>query len=711
MDDFESIKQYHEEIQTIQVQIIQYISNNCDNDIDFQELSNILNEKIIINCNKNKLKVILHLISNISENHHRNQFFFSKIEKILHFLREETINFFSNDEIFTIFRKSKRILLFLFQQEIIKPDSYMYTVLIRDEYKIRNYPAYFFNEFDTFFKGDMRKEIELKCENDKNTDLYSKRREIGENESYLCELIRNDSINEFITYINCENISMSSEVKPSIFESNSFLMKRKPRLIEYSAFFGSIQIFKYLMVSKADFTSSLWLYGIHSNNSELIHILEDMDIAQDDSIYYDCYKESIKCFNNDFAEYFENNYLTDKTENSHFLKYYNFEFFPKSYFLYDLCKYDHFIPVQIILNKIEYNLNKQNEKALLIIAAEKGNIEIVELLLQCTGIDINEKYVFEMLNGRKREETTALVSAIKNNFFEIAKLLLEFDDIDVNSKYVQKKHRIRVKTIERTCLFLAVSNENEEIVRILLNNDDIQVNKKSILHFRRRHEEKTALLKAIEIGNDKIVSLLLDHPEINVNICSFEDKLYCQSKTLKTALLLAIENGSIEIIKLLLQRQDIDVNFFSIIELNDKKDKITPLCFSVEKNNAEIVELLSKHPRIEINKKSKFHQKTRESVKKKISKTPLQIAVENNNLNIVNILLNCPETDVNLTTDTYTEAKNERKFIAYVIMMITAAILMIHSGANDSEVSGWFWQIILMLLMIISLIIFFLIRF
>lgn len=42
------------------------------------------------------------------------------------------------------------------------------------------------------------------------------------------------------------NLSLHLKIKKSVFESNSFLLDIEPTLIEYAAFFGSIQIFRYL---------------------------------------------------------------------------------------------------------------------------------------------------------------------------------------------------------------------------------------------------------------------------------------------------------------------------------------------------------------------------------------------------------------------------------------------------------------------------------
>ena len=53
-------------------------------------------------------------------------------------------------------------------------------------------------------------------------DFYDKRKK-GENDDYLCELIRTNKVKEFGNYINKKDISHESFINQSIFEANSFL--------------------------------------------------------------------------------------------------------------------------------------------------------------------------------------------------------------------------------------------------------------------------------------------------------------------------------------------------------------------------------------------------------------------------------------------------------------------------------------------------------
>ena len=261
--------------------------------------------------------------------------------------------YFTNSEIFNIFQSNKRILLILFDEKIINIDKYI-AAKINNKYRIYFEPEiHLFNE-----------------KVDKQSESFYDNRKIGENESQICNLIRKDSINEFISYLNTNNCSVKEKIHLSIFETNQFLIKNNDTtLIEYAAFFGSIQIFKYLKLNGAKLKPTLWLYAIHGRNSEIIHILEEeCNVDEKDESYKNWLKESIKCHHNDVANYVLNNYLSIENEKSNDtlingLKYYNFSFMKdesinESLFGY-LCEYDYYILVDILLSKTKVDINLQ----------------------------------------------------------------------------------------------------------------------------------------------------------------------------------------------------------------------------------------------------------------------------------------------------------------------------------------------------------------
>lgn len=56
-------------------------------------------------------------------------------------------------------------------------------------------------------------------------DNFDEKRRVGENESEICQIIRKNSLEMFISYVNRTNYSISNRIQPSIFETNQLLQK------------------------------------------------------------------------------------------------------------------------------------------------------------------------------------------------------------------------------------------------------------------------------------------------------------------------------------------------------------------------------------------------------------------------------------------------------------------------------------------------------
>ena len=347
---------------------------------------------------------LLHLLLKLSKNHFRQPTFFSKIEQILTFFTEDIKQTFTNSELFDFFKLNKRILLFLFTNNIITIDQSIVDFIVSkanlkrrlffinrnptkefleerkrkiNDLKYADYYHYFYPEIESFINEDKRTEIncELTKIDSQIFDNFDEKRKIGENDSYICSLIRSDSVEEFITYITKTNISISSIIQPSIFETNPLIIRKVPTLIEYAAFFGSIQIFQYLKLNKVDVKPSIWLYAIHGRNAELIHLLEEYQIEPEDKTYEKCLKEAIKCHHNDIANYIQNNLLNEKAESknieenftknilSYSFHYYNYPYFPNEFnnkfIFYYTCLYDYFKLLFIILQENQVDINEK----------------------------------------------------------------------------------------------------------------------------------------------------------------------------------------------------------------------------------------------------------------------------------------------------------------------------------------------------------------
>ena len=310
-------------------------------------------------------------------------------------MKDKIANNFSNFEIFNIFKGNKRVLLFLHDEKIIKIDENISKRLISNKYFHMHYPHYFLPEIkpyiekkwlanckNAYYSSKCVKSFFDMIDKDLPENFYENRKK-GENENNICEFIRNDSIKEFIIYHNKNSISLHSKIQPSIYETNLFLLKKQNKkpitLIEYAAFFGSIQIFNFLIMNNIKLTKSLWFYSIHGGNGEIIHLLEDNHIdppKNDDqcNVYNKIYIEAIKSHHNEIADYIMNFYLENKEEEKsqdfaiHYLKYFNFisvqnEMINESLF-YDLCQYDHPLFVYDLLTEKNIDLNKEIKRTI-----------------------------------------------------------------------------------------------------------------------------------------------------------------------------------------------------------------------------------------------------------------------------------------------------------------------------------------------------------
>ena len=333
-----NISEYLENKKQLYEKIIEFIDEEDIAENCFDNIIKILND-FNLGKDQTELGSFLSLISSISNNHYRSQLFFKKIEFILLHFKDQIKQHFSNFRIFNIFKNNKKLLYFFFKEKLITPDKSIYNIISQKQYIQKNYLNYFWTEFQPFFNDELRQKIESQNKEYIERGDFEECRNIGENDSMICELIRNDKVEDFIALVNRKNYSLSSTINSSIFETNPFLILKKPTLIEYAAFFGSIQIFTYLKIQKVKLTQDLWLYSIHGKNPNIIHMLEDNHVESNDQLFNQCFIESITCHNNDSAKYIQDVLIDlDLNQNQiikEVLKSYNYPYFPDNL----NCKY------------------------------------------------------------------------------------------------------------------------------------------------------------------------------------------------------------------------------------------------------------------------------------------------------------------------------------------------------------------------------------
>ena len=376
-------KEYIEKKKNLHESLLDFINDPDYDDVNYNDLIKTIKEQKITK-NHNEFEHFLRLLLNISNNHHRDSLFFSKIERIIKKYSNKIKRTFSNIKIFHIFESNKILLLFIIKENIIQLNDLIINEMLNYEKDKRpRFFHFFIQEMKANASEDMKKKIEQEIKNEgikHDDEYYDQKRIEGENDDYICSLIRNDSIDEFVSFINRNRISISSRILTSIYETNEFLIDKNPTLIEYAAFFGSIQIFNYLLLSNATISEQMWEYGIHSNKAEIIHLLEMNGIEPSDGTYERCLEESIKCHHNLISIYIKDNllknsnikinhqfnddfseYEIDINERiiSYGIKYENYPYFPEDikqdYIFFYISKYRYFKLVKTFIS------NKKDE--------------------------------------------------------------------------------------------------------------------------------------------------------------------------------------------------------------------------------------------------------------------------------------------------------------------------------------------------------------
>lgn len=355
---------YLEKFRNIQNNLLDLLDDEEHVEENWNNLILLFNEQKI-GENRDYLSSLLRLIVKISDHHHRQQNFFDIITRILQHFQEDIKRHFTNFSLFILFKSSKKILLILVALHLIVIDQSIANVMMDSKYYQAKYPHYFYPEIKQYLSkkklGEITKEI---------PENFEERRlkEIENDDKEIYKLIRNDSSAEFVTCITKSNYSVNTKIQPSIFETNQFLLKNSPSLIEYSAFYGSIEIFKYLQYNKAELTSKLWEYSIHSNKPEMIHILEEMKI---DFIPENCIKESIKCHHNSIKNYIQDNLVNIPLNITQYaFKYNNYAYIengmicPASFRYF--CQYNYFNFVKLFDGNESFDPNEISNNFLFI---------------------------------------------------------------------------------------------------------------------------------------------------------------------------------------------------------------------------------------------------------------------------------------------------------------------------------------------------------
>ena len=157
-------------------------------------------------------------------------------------------------------------------------DDYIVQTIITGKYLDAKYPQYFAPKIQPFMtkswfpkidtSQNMKWIIEVQKKLPKN---FNELRKKGEDDSLICKMIQDDSIDEFKEYFEKDKFSVDSVIQRSIIETNSLIIQKQKEsnnddneitLIKYVAFFGSFKIFQYLFEKRGHLTQSIWPFSM-----------------------------------------------------------------------------------------------------------------------------------------------------------------------------------------------------------------------------------------------------------------------------------------------------------------------------------------------------------------------------------------------------------------------------------------------------------------
>lgn len=135
-------------LQSIQKQLLKFIDNEGNTEENFQKLIKNLEDSKVWD-NRCDFRLFIRFLAKINCHYHRSPTFISKIKQIILFYKDDLIKNYTNEQLYSIFRKSKLFVLFLFENDIIKMNENISRQM--DEL---NQLHYFASEVTSFIKDE-----------------------------------------------------------------------------------------------------------------------------------------------------------------------------------------------------------------------------------------------------------------------------------------------------------------------------------------------------------------------------------------------------------------------------------------------------------------------------------------------------------------------------------------------------------------------------
>lgn len=125
-----NIEKRLEEMKRFQNFILDFLDNDDDeqSEENYKNICKLLSIHNFI-TNAKELELFMRVLQNIFRNHHRLQTFHEKFFRILVIFLKDLKQIYSNFAIFNIFKKDKRILLFLIEKGVLQIDQEVSNII------------------------------------------------------------------------------------------------------------------------------------------------------------------------------------------------------------------------------------------------------------------------------------------------------------------------------------------------------------------------------------------------------------------------------------------------------------------------------------------------------------------------------------------------------------------------------------------------------
>ena len=158
----------------------------------------------------------------------------------------------------------------------------------------------------------------------------------------VAHMILNDDVTEFQKYIansskNANEISFKYEYPFNYLDIKILSSEVTVESINFAAFFGSIKIFKFILLSAQNessiFTDTSNQFAIAGGNPEIIHIMESKNVSFDN-----CFETAVQYHRYDISDFLLLHYKCQQISSYYALKYVNYESFLYSIIYFEKMK-------------------------------------------------------------------------------------------------------------------------------------------------------------------------------------------------------------------------------------------------------------------------------------------------------------------------------------------------------------------------------------